>query len=65
MNRIAGSWRTPFALMVAMFALWAASTQLQSRRAAARTPAEVAPASAEAPQADPPSNEIADFPQLD
>jgi len=65
MNRIARSWKTPFALIVTMFALWAASLQLGSRAAAGGPPAEMPPASGEVPQVEPPSNEIADFPQLD
>jgi hypothetical protein len=65
MNPIARSWKTPFALIVTIFALWAASVQLGSRSAAARMQAEMPPASADVPQGDPPSNQIADFPQLD
>ena len=63
MVRLAAKWKTPVVLIVAMLAVWLASAQLSVQSLPAAHTDAASPVAI--PDAEPPSNEIADSPQLD
>ena len=65
MSRYASTWGTPVAVIVASFVLWIATARVTVRSAAVSPGTEVTAPEPTFREGEPPSNEIADFLQLD